>query len=157
MKRNKDEEIKDLKKKLRYKKILIVISYILLFLLIVLNFLVFYVTKDIFVSYEDDISYNFSSVSISEQNKVNKILRDINPIYLKSQKSITLTYNLSGNSSSITFGINKNNGEIYILANRDIMSIRRTLCHELLHTYFKYTEEAHDIIRDLAEKEVCYY
>lgn len=112
----------------------------------------------------NQVEYDLSELNSSEQEKVLFLLSDLKPIFLKNQKKIVFTKNVSfrylheGGSyetPSGLLGFNKNKGEIYVQYSEKIETMRLVLCHELLHTYVSglYQEE---IVSELEQYAPCY-
>ena len=104
---------------------------------------------------------------INETMKDNfiEVLEDLNPLYLEKNKNITLTLNVSeytdcGDKETIFGGCNLGNGKS-IIVKHDFheATLRDTICHELLHSYFNNDWGDlinHKIIYDMAKKHVCF-
>lgn len=109
---------------------------------------------------------DLSNLTAQEAAVVQAIIDDLDPLYLRGHESITVTHDVEAayqgtlhrtyrGDGFILLGFNYK-GRIYVQYDTDVEDMRRTLCHELLHTYHKGGETTHDIIRDLEAKDVCY-
>lgn len=107
-----------------------------------------------------------SNLTTEEAEIALKITSEVNPLYLKGHESIAFVHNVEQVEEEVTgnefdkdgymlLGFNYK-GRVYVGYSRDIHEMRSTLCHEILHTYFKGGETTHEIIRDLEDKDVCY-
>lgn len=107
----------------------------------------------------DETNLNIEELKLSEQKLILNIIDEVQPIYMKTQKSITFTHNISkyslsyNNLDTAGFNLNKN---IYIefVNNEEIM--KEVICHELLHSFFRFDDYSHSIIYDLGEQKVCF-
>lgn len=142
---------------------LILIFFSVLILILVLT-LVWTINKnEIHFNEYDEIMINLSELSDRDAEIVNKLIRDLNEDYLLVQRSITFAYNVTNlyedccGETNPLWGFNKEHGDNYIKYRNNTGGMKITLCHELLHTIIpSSTDEAHDLIRDLASQGVCY-
>jgi hypothetical protein len=128
---------------------------------------------DSFTIYSNPINLNKMPTKIADLNYLNltkdetitfeKIFNQLNPLYLTGQGEIYVVKNISKWCNDCN-GANYGHGKkIYLQYNNNDMQIKRTLCHELLHSFFyKNLGESgeedpyHAIIYNLARKDVCY-
>ena len=156
-------------KKLKKEKNKIKVKYLWLMiiaqtvLIVLFSFLTYFLTTLIEPG-EHKTIYNLSDLNEEEQEHIKTILNDVKPIYLSSQKSITVTYRFTeyylknggdrADASSV-IGFNTHLGEIYVQYFPDNYTMKRLLCHEILHTSVSgvYEEE---MVEDLSKEMVCY-
>ena len=116
-----------------------------------------------------NITIKYDNLTEQEIDFTKSIIKDIKPDYLAYQRSITFTKEIDKECKSLTkpfcvvHGYNDNLGNNYILFSRDEDTLRETLCHELLHTYFfppssrdPKGDPLHQIVYELGKKGVCY-
>jgi hypothetical protein len=127
-------------------------------------------SKELFMKEKNITNFTIKVINLSEKEvyDLNKIFKDIKPIYLQGQKSITITNNLTSlienrfdfmfdNESEILEVAGFNYGDdIYIEYSHNNKWIKEVICHELLHTYFINNEVTHKIIYDIGKTEVCF-
>lgn len=158
MKKNKSHQIKLLK------------TYVIL-LFFVINFSVFVLLFIAISSFIDIRAYKsimhpelvnetqiiFDGLTLQEQKNIKNMIMEINPLYSKLQHNITFTKNISKYYLKEQLnGFNDGKGNSVIQYRDDLIATKITLCHELLHSYFKLDEASHDIIYSLSRKLVCY-
>jgi len=107
---------------------------------------------------EINVDINVSELNEEEQEIAKDLIGGLDGRYLKLQRSIRFTRNLSQyrNMTKPLLGFNRKKGEIYIKYTTRGNEMERTLCHELLHTYIFSNNETHEVVKDLAGKGVCY-
>jgi len=153
-----------MKNKIKY---LLSIFAVIIFLLILINFLN---PKQIQKS-PDLPEFIFIDLSEEQQIELNKIIKTIPNDYIIGIKTITFTSNQSaceevGKSSCNGYYWD---GDILVEFNsfdklrEDIKITKVILCHEIMHHHFKdikntkdYSDPSHRVIQDLAKKGVCY-
>lgn len=115
-----------------------------------------------------EIKYN--GLTLEEQHHAEEILSDLKPQYLNLQREIVITTNLEPyynqlfmseetkqKKLNVLLGFNENGqGKVYVLYNDNDYELKRTICHELLHTYFYVNDDAHKIVYDVADYLPCF-
>jgi len=109
----------------------------------------------------DGVVVDYDGLTIKEKQHVQDIMADVKKEYLEYQKSIIFTDDLIKHMNFVqktelyldrvdgsdVLGFN-GNGHIVVLYTNDTLALKRTICHELLHTFFKTSDGAHKIIYD---------
>ena len=112
-------------------------------------------------SINNQVKINIDNLTSQDEEMVFNSVVKLKPPFLFNQKSITFTYNLSRYTTNTNVtnwnGFFDRRGNSYILFRNNTKVMEKTLCHELLHNYFKYDETSHDILNILAKERVCYY
>jgi hypothetical protein len=110
---------------------------------------------------------NTTDLSPEQAAEVLAIMDNVKPEWLVSQRSITFTTDLvtytqandprAAKIARTLVGYNRwPKGEIVILYMNDQTSLNETICHELLHTYAKKSDESHVIVNDLEDYQACF-
>jgi len=104
------------------------------------------------------IKINLTYQNLTEQEIINFnfIFKNIKEIYLTKNQNIIITKNMSNFCDSCT-GLNRGKGrEIIIFYRENPFLLKRTICHELLHSYMIRGNESHEIIYDVANYITCF-
>lgn len=115
---------------------------------------------------EYNVTINLVNLTDSEQEYVSAIIEQVNPDYLRVQKSITVTkdiqeiYEKDGGekASELLMGYNEL-GNVYLQYNPNAETFKISLCHEMLHSIIKGGNEdiTHEIVYNLALKKPCFW
>lgn len=113
-----------------------------------------------------------NTLSEEQKEKINKYLKEVNPLYYEHQRSILFTndlcqyYDVAGldiECNELLKGFNNKGGEIYLQYEDDESSFKIIFCHELLHTYIypttsdsPYKDKIHGIVYSLGFQQVCF-
>lgn len=155
--KNQKQKIRFLEKNVILSSIVLIAVFIALLLIISIAYKPLFYIK----SYRAP-KVTYSDLNKSEINYAKKLMKKIDPIYLRGQEEIIFAKNETG-CDGLTHndcnGVNIMRGaKIYIEYSFDMKEV---LCHELLHTYmFPATnfdnDIVHDVVYDAGEKGVCY-
>ena len=144
---------------------IIIFSISLFFLAIAIIFstVLIIISKDYASSLEQEVVYiQYDGLSPLEIDNVKGIIDSLNPLYLKGHKSITITDDIKKHQAKEGVPYNKSVGgfnkgrEIYIQNFKNLEWMKNVICHEILHSYIRSGEIAHEVVYDLADKGVCY-
>ncbi len=123
---------------------------------------IFNSSEDGSYSYSYNFTLSYPDLNQEERSYVNAVFSQINPLYLTGHKEILIVRNMSEYCDDCA-GVNYGHGKKIVVLFRTDKSFKRTICHELFHTWFKrdFPDEKeihpeHQIIYDLADKGVCY-
>lgn len=112
----------------------------------------------------------FENLTEKELQIANHIVDSVDLAYLQGQKKIIITKSydnhcydgLSGCVSRYS-GYNNGKGEMVVFFSSSATALKRTLCHELLHTYmlgtnrdYDYSSPVHVVIKSLSDQNACY-
>lgn len=121
--------------------------------------------------HEGEVVYDYNALTLQQKADILEIVGEINPLYL-NYDSVVFTNSItsecmkqtacqiSRTSDQNAIGYRLGDSVVIKLASKEQM--RTVLCHEMLHGFFKDTTNnyegdiPHQVIRDLAEKGVCY-
>ena len=106
----------------------------------------------------------YSDVSLADKLKIKKILKEINPIYLTKEYTLSFSSNISSKYSElseqkgfvVTGVTNYREKTIYIDSTQSYKNMEITLCHELLHTFSDMDNDAHRIVYSGGMRGICY-
>jgi predicted Zn-dependent protease with MMP-like domain len=160
---------KELNKKLKRDKYILFAGFILILFLF---FTLFFMAMSAMETKSYRTIFNYSDLTLEQQNEVKIIIDEIKPEYLIAQKSITFTNNLTKYYSENIFerfynkitnatnpeelgGFNRA-GNNYIRYYKNEYYLKIVLCHEMLHTFFLGDERAHRIIYSLEDYMPCF-
>ena len=157
------EKVKFLKRWVLFYQSSIFLIFVMIFILL---FLVYQVelsriVEDFMEELSDDgredIPINLSELNEEEQKIAKALIDSTTDLYFNAQKSIMFTKNISKYRGEGRYprGFNRG-GKIYMKYTGDIAQMKKTLCHEFLHTFLYSDEYTHNVVRDLASKGVCY-
>lgn len=107
------------------------------------------------------IPISYDGLSFSEIDRVKEIINDLAPLYLKGHKSITITndikkYQVMERIDNKSIGGFNKGRDIYIQNSDNMEWMKNVICHEILHSFIRSGELAHEVVYDLADKGVCY-
>lgn len=138
------------------------------FLLILQSGLFLYmvtVESDDFKSYDQSYDTEFIYLNLTEEEIeiVEGIMSQVNPIFMYQQQKIIFTNETPSVCEDKCGGANVGRGrEIYIMYHSDPYSLRKTIGHELMHTYMigskgsDWEHPFHQIVFELARQEVVF-
>jgi len=115
--------------------------------------------SEIIITNISGVLINYDDLNDTDIKIATNIIDKLNAKYLKSQKLITFSYNISsfygeGYENSV-IGFNRNN-EVFVKFRNNKIGVATTVCHELLHTYFNNDDASHEVLYDVASKSVCF-
>lgn len=114
------------------------------------------------------LEYNYSDLNETQIEHVNLIMSNIKSEYLKNQKKITFTNNITKlykpfyltkeqatEEAENLLGYNMRKSIIIKYDDDDALLIK-VICHELLHSFLYSSDDAHVIIYDIDDYFTCY-
>ncbi len=110
-------------------------------------------------TFYNETSVDLHELSESEQKVAMRILMDIKPAYLKAQKNITFTKDIQGRYGKeipVIGGFNRG-GQLFVKwYPKDIIGMKKILCHEMLHSYMYPDDTTHNVLFDVEDYLPCY-
>lgn len=156
------QEVRKIKKELKTMKVLslvFILSFIFIFYILVDT----YHVNRLFL--KKQLQVDTTQLNEEEKQIVENIFSEIKPIYLENQLEFIFTKDIASDYHRETLfddgkgnrilGFNKKSGKIYVLYHKNEYELRRTICHELLHTFIIGTNEE-AMVTDIEPYMVCY-
>lgn len=104
----------------------------------------------------DRINITYVNLTKNETINFENIFINIKEDYLVGNNNWIITKNTSNYCENCN-GQNRGKGrEIIIKYRDDLTKIKRTICHELLHSFFITGNESHKLVYDIADYKTCF-
>ena len=109
---------------------------------------------------EHKVTIDYGNLDQEQKEHVKSLLDEVKPEYLVIQKKISFTNDelprMSNEANKFTAGLSDFKGKSIIKYTEDENLLKSTICHELLHSFMRWDEYSHTIIKDLEQYNYCF-
>ena len=157
------KQVQKLKKELKHIKLRIWILAVMLLVAaiilmigvnIIVNGKVGLYPFSLFSVSEHQLTVEYRGMNDSQVEIARSLLEDVSPIYLAQQNKIIFTTHIK-DYCAYCDGVNVFHKSLVSWSDNQSY-MREVLCHELMHSFTFKSNEAHKVVYDLGQKQVCF-